>query len=411
MQQEAALGEISATDMAAPRVAAVVFAYCPADARVRRESEAMAERGMQVDIVCLRGPEQNWIEDTGRIRFIRLPIARKRGGKLRYLWEYTAFTFLAMLVMSYLHMRNWYRIVHVHNMPDVLVFCALVPRLLGAKIILDLHDPVPEVFMTKYDMTKDHNFIGLLRFLEHISISFSHAVLTPNVGFKDLFIARGCPEEKIHVVMNSPQETVFGEPLPGAPTRLSPPRDDRFKIMFHGTVVERHGLDTALEALSLLAPTEPGLLFDVYGDGEYVETFLELVETHGLGDIVTYHGHVPLETIAAAIDGIDLGLIPNKQSVFTEINLPTRIFEYLSKNKPVIAPRTRGILDYFEKDDILFFAAGDAQSLAAAIRRARSDMELRRRVLSRGIEVYRKHSWSKERVRLIDIVTGLIGNK
>ena len=354
------------------RVAAVVFSCCPADPRVRRESEALVEAGMQVDIICLRGAKQPWFERAHGIRFYRLPISRKRGGKIRYLWEYIAFTMLAAIVLAGLHLRRWYRIVHVHNMPDVLVFSALVPRLLGAKVILDLHDPTPEVFMTKYDIAQDHKMIRLLRRLERWSIAFANVVVTPNIGFRDLFMQRGCPEQKIHVIMNSPQESVFGEREVSPPDGAEAREGGSFRVMFHGTMVERHGLGTALEALALLREAEPEMRLEVYGDGDFVERFLELIDEHDLGEMVTYHGFVSLETIADAITTIDLGLIPNMRSVFTEINMPTRIFEYLCKGKPVIAPRTKGILDYFGEDDILFFEPGDAKSLADTILRARS---------------------------------------
>ncbi len=399
------------------KLAAVVFSYCPADPRVRRESEALAEEGLDVDVICLKGPGQGWSERVRGVRYIRLPITRKRGGKLRYAWEYFAFTVMAFFVVAGLHLRHWYSAVHVHNMPDVLVFSALVPRLLGSKVILDLHDPMPEVFMTKYDLDADHALIRVLRFFERLSIAFSSVVLTPNIGFRDLFIARGCPEDKIHVIMNTPQESVFGGRAGGAvasgaqPVRRTSDGDGQasFTIMFHGTIVERHGLSTALEALSRLKDTAPPIRFDIYGEGDYTQEFLALVRKLELDDVVTYHGFVTLETIAEAIETVDLGLIPNLRSTFTEINLPTRIFEYLCKGKPVIVPRTKGILDYFGDDDILFFEPGDAESLADAIFKAQSDSELRGRVLERGMRVYAKHSWRLESEKLVGIIDDLIG--
>src|SRR5439155_24815829 len=51
----------------------------------------------------------------------------------------------------------------------------------------------------------------------------------------------------------------------------------------------------------------------------------------------------------------DVGIIPNRRSIFTEINFPTRIFEYLARGKPVIAPLTTGIGDYFSKDELVVF--------------------------------------------------------
>ena len=101
-------------------------------------------------------------------------------------------------------------------------------------------------------------------------------------------------------------------------------------------------------------------------------------------------------------------MIPNKRSPFTELNLPTRIFEYLALGKCVVAPRTRGVLDYFAEDELFFFEPGDARSLAAAIRRALAGPEEVRPVLERGLAVYRRHRWALERRRFVGAVRALL---
>jgi glycosyltransferase involved in cell wall biosynthesis len=82
---------------------------------------------------------------------------------------------------------------------------------------------------------------------------------------------------------------------------------------------------------------------------------MDTVQKHGVQDAVRYFGGKGLEEIAAAIDECDVGLIPNRRSVFTEINTPTRIFEYLARGKPVITGRAPGVQDYFGDDALFFF--------------------------------------------------------
>ena len=78
-----------------------------------------------------------------------------------------------------------------------------------------------------------------------------------------------------------------------------------------------------------------------------------------------FHGFKSLPEIAACISTIDVGLIPNRSSSFTQINFPTRIFEYLAMHKPVIVPDTQGIQDYFgARRNSLYFKAGDDADLA-----------------------------------------------
>jgi len=314
----------------------IVFSHYPADPRVRREREALEEAGFKVDVICLQNEDQARYEKVNGVGVYRLPVKRKRGGKIRYLWEYALFIMLAFFQIAFLHLRKFYKIIHVHNMPDLLVFSSLIPRIFGAKVIIDLHDPMPEVFMTKYDMPSGHNIIRMLMFFEKWSIRFSHLVITPNSAFREMFISRGCPAWKIDIIMNSPQESIFLATQKKINTER-PYAVDSFIMMFHGTIVERHGLATALKAVDSLKCEIPQLRFEVFGEGDFVKPFLGLIKEMDLQDIVHYHGFVPMETISAIIPHIDVGIIPNLRSVFTEINLPTRIFEYLCMGKPVIA--------------------------------------------------------------------------
>ncbi|MCE5229782.1 glycosyltransferase family 4 protein [bacterium] len=386
------------------RIGMLVCSYYPQDPRVRREAEALVGAGFEVDVICLKRAGQGARDEKSGVRVFRLPMDRKRAGKIRYIWDYLWFMILGAIWLNALHARRRYKIVHVHNMPDVLVLCALPARLTGSKIILDLHDPTPEVYQTKFGISPAGRAFKILVALERLSIRLAHLVLTPNVTFRDLFIARGCPPEKIHVVMNSPQEDVFHD---GHAPAISA-NDRPFTLMFHGGIYHRHGLDLVLDAINRLRDRIPGLEFNVYGEGDWLQDFLRLVEERNLAGHVRYHGHVPLETIAAAIASIDIGIIPNRRTPFTEINLPTRIFEYLCAGKPAIVPHTRGIMDYFPPDALFYFDADDPASLADQIMRIHDDPAYAAEVLGRAVEVYRRHTWKLEKENLVEQVSRMI---
>lgn len=384
------------------KVAAVVFSYYRWDARVRREAESLVEAGMSVDVICLQKEGESKEETINGVSVRRLPLGRKRAGQLRYIFEYFAFTLLAFINLSIRHLSRHYDVVHVHNMPDFLVFTGLLPRLTGSKIVLDLHDPTPEVYMAKYSMGPEHPVVRVLKFLEKISIRYAHLVLTPNIAFRNLFVGRGCPEKKIHIVMNSPDPAIFREIHAGG-NGGAESNQSTLRLMYHGTVVERHGLQTALDALPILRSEGLNVIFDVYGEGDYVETFMRLVKEKQLGGSVHYHGHVRLDDIPREIIKCDIGLIPNMRTEFTEINFPTRIFEYLSMGKSVIAPRTRGIMDYFDESSIYFFEPGNAASLARTILKAWRNPEEREQILVRGLQVYHAHRWDTERPQFCEL--------
>jgi glycosyltransferase involved in cell wall biosynthesis len=103
-----------------------------------------------------------------------------------------------------------------------------------------------------------------------------------------------------------------------------------------------------------------------------------------------------------AIKDCDLGIIPNHRNIFTEINTPTRIFEYLALAKPVIAPKTKGIQDYFGDDDLIFFEVGNADDLARKIEFAFFHPAEVAETVKRGQAVYLAHTWNRERLTLLN---------
>jgi glycosyltransferase involved in cell wall biosynthesis len=381
----------------------IVFAYYPADPRVRREAEALVQAGFEVEVVCLRKERERAVELVNGVRVVRLPMTRRHGSAWRYMLQCSVFFAMTLGWVVARHWRCRFDVVHVHNMPDILVLAAIVPRITGAKIIvLDLHDPMPELFMAKHSCSASHPVTRVLIFLEKLSIACADIVLTPNLAFRDLFKSRGCASDKIQLVMNSPQESVFRRRSEVRGVDL-PARDD-FVVMYHGTVVQRHGLAMALRSMARLRGEIPGLRFEVYGDGEFVTEFLRLRRELGLDGLVRYHGHVPIERIAEAIEGIDVGIVPNERNPFTEANLPTRIFEYLWMGKPVIAPRTPGILDYFDDSSLHLFEPGDDRSLARAILRIYRDHEGTRAILRAGQEVCYQHRWELEAAHFTECI-------
>jgi glycosyltransferase involved in cell wall biosynthesis len=209
--------------------------------------------------------------------------------------------------------------------------------------------------------------------------------------------------------MNSPESDIFHPSKYGARRQADPNGDKPFKIMYHGLIAERHGLDTALEAVARLRSVIPALEFHIFGDRTpYMNKVNAQVQKLGLRSCVHYQGYRPQTEIAESICSIDLGIIPNRRSPFTEINMPTRIFEYLAMGKPVIVPYTRGIRDYFEADSALFFEPGDAKSLADAILDVYRNPQKADSILARSRTVYEAYRWEVHRVQFLERISLLL---
>jgi glycosyltransferase involved in cell wall biosynthesis len=297
-------------------------------------------------------------------------------------------------------------------MPDVLVFSALIPRILGAKIILDLHDPMPELMMTIFKLAPDSRLVRLLKLLEKWSTGFADLVLTVNEASKRIYTSRSCVPGKVHVVMNSPDEQIFGFKPVSSRDSVDDRSNKPFVIMYHGSIFARNGLDLAVDAFELTRNSIPNARLIICGDNNaFLEQVMSSVKARGLENVVSYLGKRNLRQIAEAIDTCDIGVIPNRRNTFTEMNTPTRIFEYLARGKAVIAPRARGIQDYFGPDDILYFELGDAADLARKIEYAFFHPDEMEQIATRGQKIYLAHRWRQERAGLVNVVARLSGRR
>ena len=396
----------------ARRAAVLLFSHYPADPRPRRAAEALAAQGVNIDLICLREDDSEPAHETyGSINVRRVRLKRRRGGKLGYVGQYAAFVLASFFYLTSRSLTRWYDLVHVHNMPDVLVFSAIAPKILGAKVILDLHDPMPELMQTIFKLPEQSLSVVVLKRLEKWSIRFADLVLTVNLACKKIYSSRSCQPHKITVVINSPDDNVFRF-RPGGLRAVNGKNGEGtkpFVILYHGSLVQRNGFDLAVESLEKVKKTIPSVRLRVCGKRtNFFEKVMESARHRGLDRNVDYLGVCNLNEIVKAIEDCDLGIIPNHRNIFTEINTPTRIFEYLALAKPVIAPKAKGIQDYFGDNDLIFFELGDADDLARKIEFAFSHPTEVAETVKRGQEIYQSHTWSRERLSLLNAISELL---
>ena len=114
------------------RAVAVVYSNYPADPRPRRAAEALANEEMALEVICLKETDDQPAHETfNGVEITRIPLKRRRGGKFSYILQYGSFILLAGAILAARTFKRRYHLVHVHNMPDILVFSALIPKLFG----------------------------------------------------------------------------------------------------------------------------------------------------------------------------------------------------------------------------------------------------------------------------------------
>ena len=368
--------------------------YYPQDLLVRREAEALKEAGFDIDVICISSPRQPRREIIDGIHVYRLPPQRKKQGIARYLLEYLGFFCLVAIKLTFFHLQRPYALIQVNTMPDFLVFATLVPHLLGAKVTLQMYEPMPELWTTKFRFSP---LIKLLEIIQQLSLRYAHAAFTVTQQLKDTLIVRGANPDKIIVVLNVPEARFFQAHA----TEPSSPPDGYFTLICHGAIEERYGHDTMLEAIYSLRSVIPNIRLRILGNGSYLQDFLAQVEELGLQYHVQYLGFVPLPQLVDELRRADVGIVAQKSSLYSNLVHTGKMYDYLYFNKPVIASRLRSVRSYFGEDSLCYFTPGDAEDLARAIRYLYEHPEARRRFARNSRRLYERYRWEQQRIAYI----------
>ncbi len=370
------------------------------DGRVKRHAEALAQRGDHVDVICLdRAGELNGVNIIG------LGIQRYRGAsRSSYLSNYLHFFAKAATVAMRMHASNRYDFVIACTMPDAVVICTLPLRLLGSKVVLDVHDTMPELYRDKFGGKRGLFGARLLMIEERLSAALAHRVLAVHEPHRQRLVRSGIPPNKIHVVMNAPDSRIFHYEKP----RNS---DDGFTVICHGTLARRLGLDVAVRAVALLREQIPQLRLRIVGNGDYREEAKMLVRALKLEDRIGFVDPVPIEKLPGLLREASVGLVPNRASSATHLMLPVKLLEYAALGIPSIAPRLMTIQRYFAPDAVRFFEPDSEVSLADAIAALYHDPDLRRCIAARGHVVARRLNWPEQRGRFYEAVDSLLGDR
>jgi len=393
-----------------PAVCVVLQGVYDIDSRVRRKAAALVANGYSVDVIALRphGGVPLYSADGVEIRTINL--GKKRGTLIRYAFEYVTFFLWALARVSWQMVRRRYIAVDVNTLPDFLVFAAAPAKWMGATVILDMHEIMPEFYMSKYRATERGPVIRFLKYVERCSFAFADRVITINEPVQDLLIARGLAPSKSTVVMNAVDESRFATAA-ARPDPAPAPRANRFVMMYHGTLTRIYGLDFAIEAFAMAHAKMPGSELRILGSGPELEPLRRLVERRGLESKVVLTGQVPPADIPRWLSQCDVGILPIRRDVFLDFAFPNKLPEFIINRKPVIVSRLKTIRHYFSESALVYFEPNNAADLAAQMIRVYHDPVLRSQKAAAAAREYAPIAWGVMRDRYLTVVKASVNQR
>ena len=384
------------------RVCMLAYTFYDTDGRVIRYAETLARHGAQVDAITLYRPGQQRHEIINGVEVIRIQERQKsERSQYQHLFKMLRFLFRSMFEVTWRHLSRGYDVIHVHSLPDFEVFAAFIAKLLGAKLVLDIHDLMPEFYANKFDKSSRSLIFRSLALVERMSVAFSDHVIAAN----DLWFAKlesRCEASgKLSVFLNYPDKSIF---RPGLRTR-TPGRP--FVFLYPGSLNRHQGLDIAVNAFQLFAADLPDAEFHIYGEGGTIDEIRALIDGFGLKDRVRLSPPLPIHRIAQVMADADVGIVPKRDDSFGGEAFSTKILEFMALGVPLIVSATRIDRHYFDDTMVRFFESGNVEDLSRAMREAHSQGARNQELALRSLVHVENFTWTTKQAEYLAIVRRL----
>jgi glycosyltransferase involved in cell wall biosynthesis len=383
------------------RVCMLGYTFYELDSRVRQYARALVERGDEVDFIGLRKESQAVEEIVQGVRIFRIQGREyNEKGRISYLFKLLRFLASSSLLLSRKHFRKRYDLIHIHSVPDFLVFAAWLPRLTGAKVVLDIHDVVPEFYATKFNAPPGSRMFQSLLLLEKLCAAFANHVIIANDVWRDKLMSRALRGSKCTTILNSPPRVA---PEAGNRRRTN----SKFTILYPGSLNHHQGVDVAVQAFALIKNSIPEAEFHIYGEGAEFENIGRLIRELGLEKDVFLQPYVAHEEILRIMGNADLGVDPKRTDGFANEAFGGKIFEFMALGVPVVASSTRTNKHYFTESVVRFCRGGDTQDLAQSILALHKNREATDRMVQNATAFVRRYQWDAQKSIYLDLVDSL----
>jgi glycosyltransferase involved in cell wall biosynthesis len=388
------------------RVCMLAYAFYESDTRILQYATALAERGDIVDVIALRRddsmPEFEVIDGVNVYRIQPRTVNEK--GLFTYVSRIVRFFVHSTLFLYRRQREHAYDVVHVHNVPDFLVFTAISSKWKGGAVILDIHDLLPEFYASKFSINHGSLVFRLLALVERCSAAFATHVIIANDLWRDRLVARSSRIDKCSVVRNRPDLSIFEKK-----SDWDLEKTDKFILTYPGSLNSHQGLDIAIRAFASVADQIPDAEFHIYGEGSAKPSLILLASELKMQARILFHDFLPSREIARVMAATDLAIEPKRsKSAFSNEALSTKIMEFMSLGVPVIACRTKIHAYYYGDAIIQYYENDDEYQLAQQIVRLKNDPELRGRLVANARRYVRENTWDARKHEYLLLVDSLV---
>jgi glycosyltransferase involved in cell wall biosynthesis len=184
--------------------------------------------------------------------------------------------------------------------------------------------------------------------------------------------------------------------------------DDKFIILYPGTLNWHQGLDIAVRAFGKVANEIPNAEFHIYGKGETRDLLEKLIAQLKLKDRVFLHDPLPKERIAEVMADADLGVVPKRNDSFGGEAFSTKTLEFMSLGVPIVMSATKIDRYYFNDSVVKFFEPENEADLAEKMLLLIKNKGMRDLLSQNALKFVAEYSWDKKKEEYLNLVDSLV---
>ena len=388
----------------------------PWDVRVEKICDSLIKKH-EAHLVCRNSLRRPRYERVKGLHIHRLPYLPKRYGSLNRLIGFPAFFNPVWLWSIWRTVRQTKAdVILIRDLPLALTAMA-VGRLAGIPVVLDMAENYPAMIR---DLSEREGFSlvnfavrnpRLVSLVERISLRLCDHVVVVVEESRDRLVALGVPQSKVSLVINTPttERLIKTEPSP----RKLVSRDGANLVLVYLGLLERpRGIETAIRAIASVRAQIVGVTLLIVGSGRHERDFRSLVERLNLQKEVQFLGWLEYSAAIRVIDESDIGLVPHHATESWNTTVPNKLFDYMSKGKPVIVSNAKPVERIVRAEQCgIVFKDRDSEDLARAIVTLKPE-SIRAVMGQRGRDaIARKYNWAIDEQRLCDALEAVVGGK
>ncbi len=300
------------------------------DQRLRKQVRDLLDGGFRVSVVTMKDPQNASYRDLPGLTVLEYPAPAEPDSMRGYAREYAVSFAWAGLRSVTARLHGRIDVVQLCLPPDIYFPIGRLLGLLGATVVADYRDLMPELFAARYDNPRPA-MVSALRWLERRTQRAADHTICTNEYFRSRLIGAGAAPGQVTIVGNGPvlgrvQRAVADPALRG---------EHKFLCCWIGKMGRQDRVDLLIEAIGHivhdLGRTDCG--FAILGDGECLDELQSQSARLGLQPWVHFPGWLSEEQVFSYLASADLGLDTSLQEDIS----PVKLMEYMAFGVPIVA--------------------------------------------------------------------------